>query len=108
MKRLFIIFAIFMILLTFQSCFNIYYIDASSSDGGTISPSGTVPVRQWSNQTFSFTPNSGYQLQSIVVDDQTLSAVPSYTFIRVISNHTIRANFQLVGNSNGSSEITVH
>lgn len=48
-----------------------FYITASASAGGTISPSGTVSVEYGASQTFTASPNSGYRLSHWVVDGNT-------------------------------------
>jgi len=43
-------------------------ITATAGMGGSIAPSGAVPVAGGSSQTFTITPNSGYRVQSVLVD----------------------------------------
>jgi hypothetical protein len=69
-----------------------YSITASSSDHGTISPSGTVVVNQNENQTFTFTPTAGYAVKSVSVDGADAVGA-SYTFTNVTSNHAISVTF---------------
>ena len=45
-----------------------YTITASAGSGGSISPSGAVSVASGGSQTFTITPNSGYQIKSVTVD----------------------------------------
>ena len=78
-------------------------ITASAGTGGSISPSGSVPVQDGSSQTFTITPNSGYAISNVLVDGQSVGAVRSYTFSNVRSNHTISASFYWVGTGGGSS-----
>lgn len=68
-------------------------IVASAGTGGTISPSGTVPVDHGASQTFTITPLVGYQIQNVQVDGVSVGAVISYTFPNVITDHTISASF---------------
>ena len=71
-----------------------YEIDASSSSGGSISPSGTVRVTRGNSRTFSFEPNSGYEVSAIYVDGKKLSYVDDdYTFSNVRDDHTIYVEF---------------
>jgi hypothetical protein len=72
-------------------------ITASAGTGGTISPSGTVPVNSGSNQSFTITPNSGYQIADVQVDGVSVGAVTSYNFTNVTANHTIVPSFTLPG-----------
>ena len=78
-------------------------ITASAGTGGSISPSGSVPVQDGGSQTFTITPNSGYAISNVLVDRQSVGAVRSYTFSNVRSNHTISASFYWVGTGGGSS-----
>ena len=71
-----------------------FTITASVTGNGTISPSGNIPVEEGSSQTFTITPNSGYQIKDVKVDGASVGAVPSYTFNNVTSAHTIDAEFE--------------
>ena len=55
-------------------------ITATSDANGSISPSGGITVSSGGNQTFTITPNSGYQVASVMVDGTPVGAVSSYTF----------------------------
>jgi len=79
----------------FTSAEMIYTITASAGAGGSISPSGTVTVNHGSDQTFTITPNTGYHVSDVVVDDLSVGTVTSYTFTEVTSNHTINATFAI-------------
>ena len=71
-----------------------YTINASiSRRGGTISPSGNVSVAFGSNKTFTITPQSGYKIWFVVIDNQNYGALTSYTFTNVKEKHTIKAYF---------------
>ncbi|MDD5194778.1 MAG: C25 family cysteine peptidase, partial [Candidatus Omnitrophica bacterium] len=72
-----------------------YTITASAGANGTIAPSGAVTVNHGANQAFSITPDSGYVVQSVLVDAASQGAINSYTFSSVTSNHTISASFAL-------------
>jgi PKD repeat protein len=68
-------------------------ITASAGNGGSISPSGSVTVNHGANQTFTITPNTGYNIKSVVVDGVSQGPIASYTFTNVTSNHSISASF---------------
>ena len=68
-------------------------IIASAAAGGSISPSGSVPVAVGSDQTFTITPDPSYVIADVVVDGVSQGAVPSYTFSTVQADHTISATF---------------
>ena len=76
-----------------------YSIAASASAGGTISPAGTTTVSSGGNQVYTFTPNSGFQILSVLVDGNSVGTAGTYTFSNVSANHSILANF--VANSYG-------
>ncbi|MGB9795024.1 right-handed parallel beta-helix repeat-containing protein, partial [Caldisericum exile] len=82
-----------------------YLIRASSSSGGTISPSGNVLVQENTNQSFTMTANTGCFLSKVIVDGVIVfpagmnqdSPTPvysyTYTFTNVTADHTIQAVF---------------
>lgn len=70
-----------------------YYIDATAGEGGSISPSGRVPVVAGTNAVFTITPEEGYRVADVLVDGQSVGAVSSYTFSNVRANHTIQVTF---------------
>jgi len=65
--------------------------------GGTISPSGNTTVCSGNNQTYTFTPNTGYSLGTYTVDNGTpvSAASGSYTFSNVTAGHSISVSFVL-------------
>jgi hypothetical protein len=78
---------------TFKTATVQYTITASAAAGGTISPSGSVLVNGGASQTFTITPNSGYQIGAVTVDGSNRGAVTTFTFTSVTANHTISATF---------------
>jgi len=81
-----------------------HIITATASAGGSISPSGQVTVPYNGSQTFEFTPDEGYRLANIVVDNGPATAENNtYTFTNVIEDHTITANFAV-----NSYNLTIH
>lgn len=71
----------------------LYTLTASTGSGGSISPSGSVIVSQGINQTFTITPNSGYKIASVTVDNRSVATASTFTFSNVTANHTISATF---------------
>ncbi|MFH1170167.1 MAG: Ig-like domain-containing protein, partial [Candidatus Vogelbacteria bacterium] len=45
------------------------------------------------NQTFTITPNTGYQIASVLVDGINQGVITTYPFTNVTANHTISASF---------------
>ena len=70
-----------------------YTITASAGSGGTISPSGSVPVDYGTNKTFTISPNTNYHVADVLVDGSSAGAITTYTFSNVTANHTISASF---------------
>jgi hypothetical protein len=77
-----------------------FTITASAGSNGSISPSGTVTVNQGANQSFTITPNSGFNISSVTVDGASQGAITTYTFSNVTANHTISATFASSGGLN--------
>jgi hypothetical protein len=74
-----------------------YLITATSDSTGTISPSGSVAVKYGEDQTFTITPNSGYEIDSVKVDGKDVTVTNnSYTFTNVKSNHTFNVTFKRI------------
>ncbi len=48
------------------------------------------------DQSFTITPDSGYQVADVLVDGASVGAVTSYTFNNVMANHTIAASFAML------------
>ena len=71
-----------------------YTINATASEGGSISPSGSIKVTEGQNQTFTMTPEEGYEIDTVKVDGTTVTASSSYTFTDVKENHTIEVTFK--------------
>jgi len=78
---------------TFKTATSSYAITASSSSGGTISPSGTVTLSGGLSKTFTFVPRRNYRVSNVLVDGVSKGAISSYTFSNISANHTIRAIF---------------
>jgi hypothetical protein len=73
-----------------------YTINASAGANGSISPSGNVNVNYGQNQTFTITPNTGYEITDVLVDGVSVGALSTYTFANVTANHTIAASFSIL------------
>ena len=50
-------------------------ITATTDAYGTITPSGIVPVKKGENQTFTITPNNGYEIDDVLVDNKSVGKV---------------------------------
>jgi hypothetical protein len=72
---------------------NTFIIAAFSDPNGSIFPTGSVPVVNGDSQTFTITPELGYQIGQITVDGEIVAPAANYTFTNVTSDHSISANF---------------
>ena len=70
-----------------------YTIKATAGAGGSISPSGSVSVREGRDQTFTITPDKSYAVSNVKIDGKSIGAVKSYTFENVRRTHTIEVIF---------------
>jgi hypothetical protein len=74
-----------------------YTITASAGAHGTISPSGAVSVNAGSNKTFTFNPNTDYDVNEVILNGLPIGTMNSYTFNNVRGNHTISVTFKKPG-----------
>ena len=70
-------------------------ITATSGPNGTISPSGNVAVSVGNSQNFTFTPNSGYMVDSVFINGNYVGRFNSYQINNVIANHSIHVTFKV-------------
>jgi hypothetical protein len=70
-----------------------YMITASAGANGTINPSGAVSVNVGGSQTFTFTPDSGYEVDEVILNGLPIGALESYSFNNVRGNHSISVTF---------------
>lgn len=71
-----------------------YIITAAAGANGSISPSGSVEVKEGADQTFTITADEGYEIENLKVDGSDVSAASSYTFNNVTEAHSIEATFK--------------
>ena len=76
-----------------SSGYSYYTIKATAGAGGSISPSGSVSVREGRDQTFTITPDKSYAVSNVKIDGKSIGAVKSYTFENVSRTHTIEVIF---------------
>lgn len=77
----------------------IMHINATSGPNGTISPSGNIAVSVGNSQNFTFTPNSGYMVDSVFVDNIYVGRFNSYAITNVTADHTIHVTFKIPNTS---------
>ena len=86
-----------------------YTITASAGAGGSMNPFGAVTVNNGADQTFTITPDEGYEIADVVVDDVSVLeqlTSNSYTFTNVQADHTISVTFQEIVEEPESYTIT--
>ena len=72
---------------------NGFAIHAEASSGGTVFPSGDVPVISGGTQTFRMIPDKNYYVKDILVDGKSVGAAESYTFSGVKADRSIKVIF---------------
>ena len=81
-------------------CTNDPTITISKTGNGAITNSegtnviGDITVSCESNQTFSFIPGAGNEIESVVIDGNSKGKISTYTFENIIADHTMVVNFQ--------------
>ena len=70
-------------------------LTATAGAHGTVSPAGAVSVVPGRSQTFTFTADSGYTVDTVLVDGVSVGAVAGYTFANVLADHTLSVTFKV-------------
>ena len=86
--------ALFLFCTAFTAFARDQKIVATAGPGGSIDPSGDVKVKKYSSITFTIAADDGYEIEDVLVDDESVGAVSSYRFLFVTKNHTIHATFR--------------
>lgn len=73
---------------------NYYTIEASATEGGTISPEGIANPIRYENLSYTITPDVGYVISDVLVDGESVGVVNEYTFSQIESDATIEAIFE--------------
>jgi outer membrane lipoprotein-sorting protein len=73
---------------------NVFSVTSAAGVNGNISPGGTLTLNKGASQTYTITPNQGYQVRSVIVDGANRGAITSFTFTNITANHTINAYFK--------------
>lgn len=100
----------------------LFTITASAGVGGSVTPNGDVEVKSGANQQFAITPEDGYRIASVLVDDNevlgslqvinylraagtgTENNTRYYIFENVTGNHTLAAYFEVISTGGNGSE----
>ncbi|MDR0856258.1 MAG: hypothetical protein LBM78_02480, partial [Clostridiales bacterium] len=70
-------------------------ITASAGANGSISPSGIVTVNHGATPTYTFTPDPGYHVASVTVNNASAAVEDTYIFAPVEANQTIVVTFAI-------------
>ncbi len=71
-------------------------ITASAGSNGSVNPSGSLTVMEGTSQTFSFAPNPGYMVDTVLADGTAVPRTANYTFTNVMADHTISVSFKVL------------
>jgi hypothetical protein len=71
-----------------------HVITPTAGDHGAISPATEQTVTEGDDAAFTITPDAGYHVADVVVDNVSMGALTSYTFEDVTADHTISATFE--------------
>ena len=73
-----------------------FTVTASAGAGGSITPSGALPVVPGSTPSFAITPDACHDVADVLVDGASVGPVTSYTFAPIAAGgHTIAASFSI-------------
>ncbi|MCH5243884.1 MAG: choice-of-anchor J domain-containing protein [Lentimicrobiaceae bacterium] len=72
-----------------------FAITLSAGEGGSVSPSGTLNVKEGEDLEVSIAANEGYVIDDVKVDGVSVGAVETYTFQAVAANHSLAATFKV-------------
>jgi len=85
-------------------------ISTCSDSNGSINPMGNTLIFANNSQSYTFIPNTGYKVDSVLVNGIKVDSTTSYTFSNVIIDQSIRVTFTPIvytintqSNSNGNT-----
>lgn len=68
--------------------------DINNKEWGTLTPKGILAVKDGSSQVFEITANSGYEIESVVVDNVNIGNPVTYDLSNITENHTVFVIFK--------------
>ena len=72
-------------------------LTASAGENGAISPSGELEITENDSQTFTITPDAGYEIETVKIDGSEITFTGTdYTFESVTAAHSIYTSFSLL------------
>lgn len=81
-----------------------YKVTATAGTGGSISPAGETMVLSGTNFPVQITPDQGYAISAIYIDEVKLPSMNKYTFYNVQKDRTIAAEFTPVSGTGGPKQ----
>lgn len=73
-----------------------FTITSGLKSGGSISFPGKSTVNYGSDKIYSITPDVGFHIVDVLVDNKSVGPVASYTFSNITDNHDISASFAII------------
>ncbi|MDP4222531.1 MAG: LamG-like jellyroll fold domain-containing protein [Bacteroidota bacterium] len=73
-----------------------YSLVSSAGTGGTIDPAGTITATHGTSRSYTITPDTGYEISDVKVDNASTGKVATYTFSNITANHAISATFAVL------------
>lgn len=77
-----------------------YTVKTECSEGGRITPSGLLQIKEGESQEFLILPFKNYKIQSVQVDNQELGPVDRYVIEKIDRDHVIQVTFSYAPPSN--------
>ena len=71
-----------------------YHVTVTAGSGGSVSPSGVVPVEKGGTVTFTILPNAGYELSQLLLDGSAIELTDTVRIANAASDHTLYAVFR--------------
>ncbi|MEG1556641.1 MAG: T9SS type A sorting domain-containing protein, partial [Bacteroidales bacterium] len=90
-----------------------FKVTVSTGINGSITPGTQNNIIAGENRTFTISPNVNYHTLRVIVDGDTLGGLAQYTFVNIVENHTIKADFSqnqytIYAQSNNASYGTIN
>ncbi len=107
------------ITITFkQSVASTHTVSVVTGEGGVSNYSGNISVSEGGSLTLTFTADQGYEIDTLTIDGNSITAVSSYTLSNITANHTVEVTFKKItycvtvsvgsgGSANYSGEVRV-
>jgi hypothetical protein len=71
-----------------------FVMTSSSNAGGVVSPSGNTTVNYGTDLTYEFTPDYGFRIKDVIVDNVSKGKITSFVFKDITDNHSISVVYE--------------